>query len=156
MVDQPSIGGGVYPSLRELRNNMTRSGRLVSRIEGDSAAATAGLELVTGPAGSAHFVAVLGWSWEDLMKSAHGLLKAGKIDAILKQKSEHYSLWRSKVMGLFEGAAGAIGNSMFWNTLCAPSNGLIFSEYQPALGKQIWRLGGLQVGLFLRVFVDGS
>jgi hypothetical protein len=143
MVDQPTIGSGVYSSLRELRNNMNGSGRLASRIEGDSAAATAGLEFVTGPAGSAHFVAVLGWSREDLIKRAQSLLAAGKIDAILKQKSEQYSLWRPQVMGLFEGAAGAIGNSMFWNTLYAPSNGLIF----PSISRH-WanNFGGWVVG----------
>jgi len=126
MVDRPTIGSGVYPSLRQLRDNMNGSGRLVSGIENDSGSATAGLEFVTGPAESAHFVATLGWSQDNLVKRAQSLLEAGKIDAILRQKSEEYASRRPRVTGLFEGAAEAIGNSMFWNTLYAPSSGLIF------------------------------
>ncbi|HXJ96324.1 MAG TPA: trehalase family glycosidase [Terriglobia bacterium] len=143
MVDQPAISGGLYPSLRELRDNMNGSGRLTSPIDAGSEAATAGLEFVTGPAGSAHFVAALGWSRNDLTARAHSLLEAGRIDAILKQKSEGYATRRPRVAGLFEGAEEAIGNSMFWNTLYAPSNGLIF----PSISRR-WanNFGGWVVG----------
>jgi len=143
MVDRPTIGSGVYPSLRQLRDNMNGSGRLVSGIENDSGSATAGLEFATGAAESAHFVATLGWSQDNLVKRAQSLLEAGKIDAILKQKSEEYASRRPRVTGLFEGAAEAIGNSMFWNTLYAPSHGLIF----PSISRH-WAVnfGGWVVG----------
>ena len=35
-----------------------------------------------------------------------------------------YAARRPRVKGLFEGAPGAIGNSMFWNSLYAPSDDL--------------------------------
>jgi hypothetical protein len=142
MVDQPTSGAGLYPSLRQLQDTMNGSGRLVSGSERNSESATAGLEFDTGSVGSAHFVATIGWS-QDLLQRARGLLEAGKIDAILKQKSEDYVGRRPKVTGLFEGAAEAIGNSMFWNTLYAPSYGLIF----PSISRH-WanNFGGWVVG----------
>lgn len=143
MVDQPTLGTGLYHSLRELRDNMNGSGRLESGIEKDSESATAGLEFVPEAEGTVHFVATLGWNRDDLIKRAQGLLEAGKIDAILKQKSEEYAGRRPKVEGLFEGAVEAIGNSMFWNTLDAPSTGLIF----PSISRH-WanNFGGWVVG----------
>jgi Mannosylglycerate hydrolase MGH1-like glycoside hydrolase domain len=143
MLDRPILGSGLYPSLRQLRDNMIGSARLDSKIGNDAAAATAGLEFVTGPDESAHFVATLGWNQDDLLNRAQSLLKAGKIDSILKKKSEDYAGRRPKATGLFEGAAEAIGNSMFWNTLYAPSNGLIF----PSISRH-WanNFGGWVVG----------
>ena len=143
MVDRPTIGSGLYPSLRQLRDNMNGSGRLVSGIGEESGSATAGLEFVTGPAEAAHFVAALGWSHDEMVKRAQRLLEAGKIDELLRQKSEEYSRRRPQVTGMFEGAAEAIGNSMFWNTLYAPSNGLIF----PSISRH-WAtaFGGWVVG----------
>ena len=143
MVDQPTIGSGIYSSLGELRDNMNGSGRLVLGNERNPEAATAALEFAAGTAGSAHFVATIGWSRDDLLERAQSLLEAGRIDAILKQKSEDYASRRPKATGLFEGSAEAIGNSMFWNTLYAPSNGLIF----PSISRH-WAngFGGWVVG----------
>jgi hypothetical protein len=143
IVDRPNIATGLYRSLSQLRENMNSSGRLISAVEKEPAAAVAGLEFVTGATGAAHFVAILGWGQDNIMAHAQTLLEAGKIDAILRQKSEEYAKRRPKVTGLFEGAPEAIGNSMFWNTLYASSNGLIF----PSISRH-WAInfGGWVVG----------
>jgi Trehalase len=143
IVDRPSIGSGLYRSLRQLRDNMNGSGRLISGVEKEPAAAVAGLEFLTGSTGSAHFVATLGWGQDNIMARAQSLLEAGKIDAILRQRSEEYAKRRPKATGLFEEAPEAIGNSMFWNTLYVASNGLIF----PSISRR-WAtdFGGWVVG----------
>jgi len=135
VVDRPIAGSGLYASLTQLRENMSGSGRLASAAQ-PPGAAVAGLEFATGSEGSAHFVATLGWSRDNLLSSAQGLLEPGKIDALLKQRSEEWAARRPQVTGLFEGAPEAIGNSMFWNTLYAPSNGLIF----PSISRR-WATG---------------
>ncbi|MGD0128589.1 MAG: trehalase family glycosidase [Terriglobia bacterium] len=126
MVDRPLMGSGIYPSLSQLRENLSSSGKLVSSIAGEPTAGAAGLEFTTAGEGAAHFVAKLGWEKESLISGAKSWLEAGKIDALLKEKAESYAARRPTVKGLFEGAPEAIGNSMFWNTLYAPSNGLTF------------------------------
>jgi hypothetical protein len=136
IVDRPSIGSGLYRSLRQLRDNMNGSGRLISAVEKEQVAAVAGLEFLTGATGSAHFVAALGWGQDNMMPRAQTLLEAGKIDAILRQKSEEYAKRRPRVTGLFGEAPEAIGNSMFWNTLSAPSNSLFF----PSISRR-WATG---------------
>jgi len=68
----------------------------------------------------------LGWEGPDLIRKAKEFLDSGKVDAVLKAKAMAYAARRPSVKGFFEGAPEAIGNSMFWNTLYAPSNGLIF------------------------------
>ena len=97
-------------------------------------AGVAGLEFTTDGSNSAHFVATLGWEEAGLIRKAKELFDTGKIDAILKEKAASYATRRPRVKGVFEGAPEAIGNSMFWNTLYAPSNGLIFPSHQPPLG----------------------
>jgi len=143
MVDQPTIGTGIYPSLAQLRENMTGSGKLVASIANQPTAGAAGLEFVTDNSNSAHFVATLGWEKHDMVRKAEELLTAGKIDAILSEKAAAYAARRPGAKGLFQGAPEAIGNSMFWNTLYAPSNGLIF----PSISRHwahMW--GGWVVG----------
>jgi hypothetical protein len=126
MVDQPLVGSGIYPTLDALGRQMQSSGKLVSSLSWEPTAGAAGLEFSTGQAGSAHFVATLGWDRSALLHRARTLLQDGKIDSILSDKSEAYAKSRPVVSGLFEGAAEAIGNSTFWNTVYAPSNDLIF------------------------------
>jgi hypothetical protein len=126
MVDQPTIGSGIYPTLAQLHDNMKGSGKLISSIDSYPTAGAAGLEFVTDGSNSARFVATLGWEKSGLIRKAKQLLDAGKIDAILREKGEAYAASRPSVKGLFDGAPEAIGNSMFWNTLYAPSNDLIF------------------------------
>ncbi|MGD0325776.1 MAG: trehalase family glycosidase [Terriglobia bacterium] len=121
MVDQPTIGSGIYPTLAQLRDNMNGSGKLISSIASEPTAGAAGLEFTSNDS-AAHFVATLGWEKDSLIRQAQDLLAAGRIDAILKEKAESYEARRPVVKGLFEGAPEAIGNSMFWNTLYAPSN----------------------------------
>ena len=124
-VDRPTIGSGTYPGLAELRDNMKGSGKLVSSIAPEPAVSAAGLEFQTENS-SAHFVANLGWDKNTLTQQAKDLLVSGKIDAILAQKAKAYAEHRPSVKGLFEGAPEAIGNSMFWNSLYAPSTDLVF------------------------------
>ncbi|HLI33654.1 MAG TPA: hypothetical protein VKW70_01310, partial [Terriglobia bacterium] len=126
MVDQPLIGSGTYPSLSQLVEVMRGSGRLNSSLAGEPNDGAAGMEFSTGESPSAHFVAIIGWDSGALLDQARSLLQAGRIDSILRQKAEAYAQRRPTVTGLFAGAAHAIGNSMFWNTLYAPSNHLIF------------------------------
>lgn len=143
MSDRPLLGSGSYASLTQLDENMRGSGRLNSSPADDAAMGAAGIEFVTGDNGTAHFVAEVGWDRKALINQGRSLLQPGKIDSILQEKSQAYARGRPKVTGLFEGAAGAIGNSMFWNTLYAPSNGLIF----PSISRhwaQGW--GGWVVG----------
>jgi putative isomerase len=125
MVDRPTIGSGTYPGLAQLRDNMKGSGKLVSSIAPEPAVSTAGLEFETKDS-TAHFVATLGWDKETLTRHAEDLLTPGKIDEMLAEKANAYAARRPSVKGLFEGAPEAIGNSMFWNTLYAPSSDLIF------------------------------
>ncbi|PYT29544.1 MAG: hypothetical protein DMG57_11250 [Acidobacteria bacterium] len=143
MVDQPTIGSGLYPTTAQLRENINGSGRLVSSLVNYPTAGVAGLEFTTDGSNCARFVATLGWEEAGLIQKAKELFDAGKIDAILKEKAASYATRRPSVKGFFEGAAEAIGNSMFWNTLYAPSNGLIF----PSLSRH-WanRWGGWVVG----------
>ncbi|MGD0127555.1 MAG: trehalase family glycosidase [Terriglobia bacterium] len=142
MVDRPLEGSGIFPSLGQLRENMQGSGKLVSSLGGESNAGAAGLQFTTGGE-AVHFVAALGWDKDTLTGRAKALLAPGNIDAILKEKSEAYAANRPRAKGLFEGAPEAIGNSMFWNTLYASSNDLIF----PSISRhwaQNW--GGWVVG----------
>ncbi len=143
MVDQPTIGSGLYPTTAQLRENMNGSGRLVSSLVNYPTAGVAGLEFTTDGSHSARFVATLGWEEAGLIRKAKELCDSGKIDAILKEKAASYAMHRPSVKGVFEGAPEAIGNSMFWNTLYASSNGLIF----PSLSRH-WanRWGGWVVG----------
>jgi hypothetical protein len=142
MVDRPLMGSGIYPSLAQLRENMNGSGKLVSSIATEPTAGAGGLEFTTDGS-AAHFVAVLGWDKDTLTRQAKGLLAPGKIDAMLEEKAAAYAARRPVVKGLFEGAPEAIGNSMFWNTLYAASNGLIF----PSISRQWARnWGGWVVG----------
>jgi hypothetical protein len=137
MVDRPLMASGIYPSLSQLRENMSGSGKLVSSIAGEPTAGAAGLEFTTeGEDRAAHFVAKLGWEKESLISGAKSWLEPGKIDALLKEKAAAYAARRPQVKGLFEGAPEAISDSMFWNTLYAPSNGLIF----PSISRQ-WARG---------------
>jgi hypothetical protein len=143
MVDQPLIGSGTYPSLSHLVQVMRGSGRLNSSLAGEPNDGAAGMEFSTGKSQSAYFVAMMGWDSRALINQAYSLLQAGRIDSILRQKAEAYAQRRPTVTGLFAGAAHAIGNSMFWNTLYAPSNHLIF----PSISRhwaQSW--GGWVVG----------
>jgi hypothetical protein len=134
MVNRPLIGNGTYPSVTRLAQNMRVSGRLISSLDGEPGAA--GIEFVTGASGTADFVAQIGWNRSALLKQAHSLLQGGRIDSILREKSAAYAQHRPSVTGLFVGAAHAVGNSMFWNTLYAPSNDLIF----PSISRQ-WANG---------------
>lgn len=118
-VDRPTIGRGTYPSLDNLRDTMKGAGVLVESMDSDSSRNAAGLQFTTGDAHVAHFVAILGWDKEVLAKRAEALLTPGKIDAILKEKSEAYTSRRPTAHGLFENASEIIGNNMFWNTLYA-------------------------------------
>ena len=143
IVDRPTVGSGLYPSLAQLRENMSASGKLASAPGADQAGGTAGLEFTTGELQTAHFVAALGWDKDALLTKAKGLLAANTVDNILDEKSQAYTRSRPGVQGLFEGAPEAIGNNMFWNAIYAPSNGLIF----PSISRQWARTwGGWVVG----------
>ncbi len=143
IVDRPTVGSGLYPSLAQLRENMSASGKLASAPGADQAGGTAGLEFTTGELQTAHFVAALGWDKDALLTKARGLLAANTVDNILDEKSQAYTRSRPGVQGLFEGAPEAIGNNMFWNAIYAPSNGLIF----PSISRQWARTwGGWVVG----------
>jgi hypothetical protein len=126
MIDQPTIGSGTYPSLDQLRDTMKNAGVLVESIDSDPSRNAAGLQFATGKSRTAHFVATLGWNKKDLLSHAQAWLAPGKIDAMLKQKSDAYAARRPSVDGLFAGATDAIGNNMFWNTLYAPQPDLVF------------------------------
>ena len=143
IVDRPTVGSGLYPSLAQLRENMSANGKLASAPGADQAGGTAGLEFTTGELQTAHFVAALGWDKDALLTKARGLLAANTVDNILDEKSQAYTRSRPGVQGLFEGAPEAIGNNMFWNAIYAPSNGLIF----PSISRQWARTwGGWVVG----------
>jgi hypothetical protein len=126
MVDRPLIASGTYPSIVQLGENMQGSGSLTSSLTGEPNHGAAGIEFVTGVSEKAHFVAKLGWDRNALLTGAHDLLQSGRIDSILREKSEAYARERPHVTGLFQGAAHAIGNSMFWNSLYAATDDLIF------------------------------
>ena len=119
MIDRPAIGAGTFAHLDEIGQTMNATARLVSRLpplRAESTAAAAGLEFSTDRSRSAHFVAALGWNGEALKEQARGLLEPGKIDEILQSKAEAYARHRPATTGLFEGAAEALSNSLFWNT----------------------------------------
>ena len=136
MTDRPLMGSGAYRSSADLQTAMESPGLLAPPIPNDFLQGAAGLEF--DDSAPAHFVAVIGWDKETLLNQASGMLAAGKIDAILKEKAEAYTARRPSVNGLFEGAPEAIGNSMFWNTLYAPQFDLIFPSISSA-----WAQGGL-------------
>ncbi len=105
---------------------MHGSGRLTWSLAGQPNDGAAGIEFTAGKAETAHFVAAIGWHKNTLLRQARDLLEAGKIDSILREKSAAYAERRPTATGLFSGAAHAIGNSMFWNSLYAPSDNLVF------------------------------
>lgn len=143
MVDRPLVGSGTYRSLAQLGENMRGSGRLNSSLAGEPNHGAAGLEFLTGDSETAYFVAKLGWDRNTLVGEARELLQGGKIASILGEKAEAYSRRRPTVTGLFQGAAHAIGNNMFWNTLYAPSDNLIFPSISRhwAQGSGGWVVG---------------
>lgn len=126
MADRPLVGGGIYQSLEHLDQNMRGTQNLVSSLADEPTAAAAGLEFNGGDSEAIHFVAEIGWNSDALLSDAKSLLTAGKIDAILSEKGKAYESRRPTITGLFAGAPTAIGNSIFWNTLYAPSSDLIF------------------------------
>jgi hypothetical protein len=120
MTDQPAIGDGTFSNVDQVAQMMNATGRLVPRLaplRAESTAGAAGLEFITGSSQTAHFVATLGWNSEGLRQQARSLLAAGKIDDILQAKAAAYAERRLAVHGLFEGAADALSNSLFWNTV---------------------------------------
>jgi len=143
MVDRPAIGSGTYPSLEDLRNTMKGAGVLVDSIDSDPSRNAAGLQFVSDNSQSAHFVATLGWNRDELLAQAQSLLAPGKIDSILKEKSDAYARRRPTSRGLFEGAPEIIGNNMFWNSLYAPQHDLVFPSIsrRPAQRAGGWVLG---------------
>jgi hypothetical protein len=143
MVDRPTMGSGNYPSLEQLHDTMKGAGVLVNSIDTDPSRNAAGLQFVTDNSHTAHFVATLGWDREQLLAQAQGLLTAGKINSILKEKAEAYAKRRPSAQGLFEGAPEAIGNNMFWNSLYAPQTDLVFPSISrhAAHGAGGWVLG---------------
>ena len=129
MVDQPILGTGTFSSVDEIGQVMNATGRLVPRLAAlgaESTAAAAGLEFTTAATLTAHFVATLGWEDGALVRHAGGLLESGRIDGILREKSRTYGERRPTVRGLFEGAAEAISNSVFWNSTYVPPYRLVF------------------------------
>jgi len=143
MIDRPTIGRGTYPSLEELRLTMRGAGVLVDSVDSDPSRNAAGLQFATDDSKTAHFVATLGWSRNELVTQAHNLLAPGRIDSILKEKSEAYATRRPFSKGLFEAAPEIIGNNMFWNTLYAPQDDLVF----PSISRRAaQRAGGWALG----------
>jgi len=143
MIDRPAIGRGTYPSLEELRLTMKGAGILVDSVDSDPSRNAAGLQFATDNSKTAHFVALLGWDREQLTRQAKTLLAPGRIDSILKQKAEAYAARRPSSKGIFEAAPEIIGNNMFWNTLYAPQNDLIF----PSISRRAaQRAGGWVLG----------
>jgi len=126
MADQPLVGSGSYPSLENLSENMRSTQKLVSSLADEPNGEAAGLEFNGGDSGAIHFVAEIGWNPDTLLSDAKSLLTAGRIDSILSEKAQAYDSRRPKITGLFAGTPTAIGNSIFWNTLYAPSKNLIF------------------------------
>jgi Mannosylglycerate hydrolase MGH1-like glycoside hydrolase domain len=125
-VDRPIIGRGTFPSLDHLRETMKGANVLVQSLDSDASRNAAGLQFTTGNSLAAHFVAILGWDKEQLATRAEDLLTEGKIDAILKDKSEAYANKRPSAQGVFESAPEIIGNNMFWNSLYATRIDSIF------------------------------
>jgi len=143
MIDRPALGNGTYPSLEQLRDTIKGVGILTPSNDHNPARDAAGLQFTTDDSQTAHFAAVLGWDREKLLAQAQSLLASGKIDSILKEKSEAYERRRPRIQGLFEGAAQAIGNNMFWNSLYAPQTDLIF----PSISRKWARgFGGWVIG----------
>lgn len=143
MVDQPLAGSGSFHSMGQLQAEMNGSGRLSTPPDGHDNQNVAGLQFATGASGTAHFVAEVGWSQDALIGRARGLLANGRIDSILREKSRAYARGRPAVTGFFSDASRAIGNSMFWNSLYAPSDKLVF----PSISRNWARgWGGWVVG----------
>jgi hypothetical protein len=143
MIDRPLSASGIYPTLAKLRDNMNATGKLVSSITYAPNAGAGGMEFATDGT-PVHFVATLGWERDGLMQQAQDLLAGGKIDAILKEKSDAYAARRPTVAGLFEGAPEAIGNSMLWTSTYAPANGMIFPSVSRRWAHEWggWAIGG--------------
>ncbi len=143
MVDQPLVGGGTYHSADQVLANIHGSGTLTPSIAKDADKGVGAIQFTTGASGTAHFVAKVGWSREALLSQARNWLQAGRIDTVLREKASAYAQDRPTATGLFNDAAHAIGNSMFWNSLYVRSNNLIF----PSISRQ-WahRWGGWVVG----------
>jgi hypothetical protein len=120
MIDRPTFATGTFAHLDEIAQVMNATGRLVPRLPplgAESTATAAGLEFSMDALRSAHFVATLGWNGDALDRQARSLLEPGRIDGILKSKAVAYIGHRPSLGGLFEGAAEALSNSLFWNTV---------------------------------------
>jgi hypothetical protein len=141
VTDRPIVSSGAYGSLDALRQGMRASGRLNTTEEPLPAAA--GMEFTTNPSHHAYFAATLGTDQAQMAARASDLLAEEKIDELLRDRSDAYARKRPTVDGLFAGAPEAIGNTMFWNTLYAPSTHLIFPSISRAWGHNF---GGWVVG----------
>ncbi len=143
MVDRPLIGSGIYLHRTQISDSMRGSGRLTSPLAGEPYNRVAGIEFGTGTSGTVHFVAELGWDQSLLLKQALEWLQAGRIDSTLSEKSKAYTEQRPTVTGLFSDAAHAIENAMFWNTVYAHSENLIFPSIERSWAE---RWGGWAEG----------
>ena len=141
VTDRPIVRSGAYGSVDALRASMRASGSL--NPTDDPLPAAGGLEFTTDTSRRAHFVAALGIDQPELAARASILLTEGKIEEFLRDRSDAYARKRPKVDGLFAGTPEAIGNTMFWNTLYAPSEHLIFPSISRAWGHNF---GGWVVG----------
>jgi putative isomerase len=143
MVDRPTIGSGTFPFLENLRSTLKSAAILVDSIDSDPSRNAAGLQFVSDDSGQAHFVATLGWDKEQLLAQGESLLASGKINSILREKSEAYARRRPSSSGLFADAPEIIGNNMFWNSLYAPHHDLVF----PSISRrEAQRSGGWALG----------
>jgi Trehalase len=141
MTDRPLVSSGTYASLEDLRNGMRASGRLNS--SGDPSPGAAGIEFSPDISRTSHFVAVLGTEEAEMRERARHWLAPGTIDPLLSANAEKYATTRPRVDGLFAGAPEAIGNTMLWNNLYAPSAQLAF----PSISR-VWahNFGGWVLG----------
>jgi hypothetical protein len=122
MVDRPLRSAGAYPSLPLLKGALDSSGTLVPSSTDPRSLRAAGIDFIAGPT-PVHFVALVGMDRDALIHRAQELLSSATIDSTLADKATAYEKRRPSVTGLFEGAPEPIGNTLFWNTIYAPSVG---------------------------------
>jgi len=71
---------------------------------------------------SIYFVAGVGEEEEIISNQIYSYKNRKSIDSLLKEEEKRYRDRRVKVQGLYEGAARAISNNLFWTTLYQPGH----------------------------------
>ena len=139
-VEAPVESAAVFPTPSALEGVVQGTGQALSA---ERSGAFGAVVFRPGSDNRARFVLALGWEDDELTDRTRRLLRDRTIDQLLERKASEYAAKRPAITGHYQGAAEAVGNNMFWNSLYVESRDRVF----PSLSRA-WavRLGGWVLG----------